>query len=69
MKRRFFFMLVGLALIASFALGSPSGARANDGCSELDSAIEYHVQQHNWAYVMQLLEWGREAECGSGQVN
>jgi hypothetical protein len=60
---------MGFALIAGIAVGSPSGVGASGVCSEYDAAIAYHVQQHNWAYVMQLLEWGRDAGCGSGQAN
>jgi hypothetical protein len=62
-KRRIIYALTGLALIASFTIGSPSDASANSACSELGWAMGYHLDQGNFAYVRQLATWAANAGC------
>jgi len=62
MKRRIVAILVGAALTASFAVGSPALASA-DSCSELGDAMRYHLEMGNYDYVQTLMGWASQAGC------
>jgi hypothetical protein len=69
MIRRFTYLLMGLALLASVHLGFARDAGAEyygDPCAELISGIEYSLDQHDpgyFRYAMWLYSLGVERGC------
>jgi hypothetical protein len=74
MKRRIVYLLTGLALIASFSVGSPGGASAEESehqtrCNELATGIVYNVQQGNIEYAQFLGGLFEKRGCEYGIAN
>ena len=66
MTRRFMCLLMGLALIARFAIGSPRQAGAEyDGnpCRELVIGIDYNLHAGNYQYAEFLWELAVQNGC------